>query len=67
MSCGLRSPRVRSESKRVLDMRFVGRRRGESDIQLVDDGAVFYVMVSPDETVRATEDMAVEDEDAVGI
>lgn len=48
-------------------MRFVGRRRGESDIQLVDDGAVFYVMVSPDETVRATEDMAVEDEDAVGI
>lgn len=67
VSCGLRAPRARSESKRALDMRLVGRILGGSSIQPVDDGAVVYVMVSLDESVHATEDMAVEDEDAIGI
>lgn len=47
-------------------MRLVGWARGESNVQPVDDGAVFYV-ISPDETVRATEDTVVEGEDAIGI
>lgn len=56
MSCGLRAPRGRSESKRVLDMRGVGWIQGESSAQPVGDGVEPYVKVSPDGIVRATED-----------
>lgn len=45
----------------------VGRVRVEGSIQSVGGAVVPYVEVSPDGVVRATEDVAGEGEDAIGI